>query len=140
MTFAVRTLQGGGAPVVLFNRQIEEFGGADCYAGYQLASNGDENFAESQGSLQWSDSGNNWLRSGSSAGYWVNVSASGATLAAGSSATGSWLQLSTTRSWYLSDLIGANKLTTLTVQVASDSGGSNVVASCTVTLEVEKAI
>ena len=51
--------------------------------------------------------------------------------------TGSWLALTTDREWTTLVNTSGTKSTTATFEIATDSGGTNVVASASVTLEVE---
>lgn len=66
-------------------------------------------------------------------GYWIRCTVNSGTTPSGS-ATGTWLQLNTTRAWSLVRSGIGSVQCNCTIQIASDSGGSNIVASGTMTL------
>lgn len=51
--------------------------------------------------------------------------------------TGSWLALTSNRSWIVRVFTAAGRSTTATFEIATDSGGTNIVASASVTFSVE---
>lgn len=51
--------------------------------------------------------------------------------------TGSWLALTSNRSWLVRTTISATRFTSTTFEIATDSGGTNIVASALVTFNVE---
>lgn len=120
--------------VQLYNASYTQFNisPTDSYAGYRLTSAGDIHKCEAT-SATFTDTGLNWLNSGS--GYYVRVTVVGDTLTS-SSGTGTWLALSTTRTWYYS-VTGVSGLLagTLTVEIADDSVGTNILATASVYLE-----
>ena len=78
---------------------------------------------------QWFDP----VTAGIGSSYWVNTTFSG-TPPSGPLST--WVSLSAGQSWSLTAL-NAVKLTTLTIQIATDAAGANVVASGSYTLYAE---
>lgn len=70
-------------------------------------------------------------------GFWVR-----ATLAAGTTPTsgtiGSWTQLSATSTWNNTRTITGNKTSTLTIELATDSGGANIVTSGTYIINADE--
>jgi len=52
-------------------------------------------------------------------------------------ATGTWLALTSNRSWVVRVFIAESRSTTATFEIATDSGGTNIVASGLVTINVE---
>lgn len=63
--------------------------------------------------------------------YYVRVTITAGTFSAGSSATGTWLATTSTRSWVRDDG-GSFGFVSFTVELATDVAGTNVVASATV--------
>jgi hypothetical protein len=76
--------------------------------------------------------------SGEGANYWVRATLDSGTSPSGP-ALGSWHQLSSARAWALTQTSSGVSSCQLTIQIASDSGGSNILSTCTVTLEAEVA-
>lgn len=78
----------------------------------------------------------NWITpTTGSTTYYVRATLTSGTFTSGT--TGTWLALSSNRSWntaYTSDTPG-NKATTATFEIATDSGGTNVVVSASISLE-----
>lgn len=78
----------------------------------------------------------NWITpTTGSTTYYVRATLTSGTFTTGT--TGTWLALSSNRSWntsYTSNTPGS-KVTTATFEIATDSGGTNVVVSASVTLE-----
>lgn len=109
---------------------------ADAYAGIQYTSAGDQYKAEGT-TLSYTDTGANWLLVGSSADYWMYMEWTGGAgeTAPQGSAYNSWLQLSTTRSWHQGVTGLGTKYSYLTVKIATDSGGSNIIATAAIYLE-----
>lgn len=82
----------------------------------------------------------NWWRptaAGIGASYWVRATVNSGTLSTGTS--GSWLQLNAARSWTKSST-GAGVLTcNITLQVASDAGGVDIVSSGSYNLSADSS-
>lgn len=102
----------------------------------------------SDGSISYSENNSsgpmgNWGGSGIGANYWIRftqTSSYGASTETGS-ARNSWLQLSSVRSYGVQRSIGGAGGRFYTIQIASDSGGANIVATTTnIGLEVEVAV
>lgn len=67
--------------------------------------------------------------------HWVRATVTSGTLTSGTA--GTWLQLSSNRTWNKQQtIIGASSVT-FTLELATDSGGANIVATCSVTLTAE---
>lgn len=104
----------------------------DAHAGVRF--NSDGTISVTQGSsVSWIYSGGTWgTPSGAGDGttYWVR-----ATITAGdpftSGTTGSWIQISTAPLWRNAVTTIGNKNNTVTFEIASDSGGSNIIATIT---------
>jgi hypothetical protein len=62
-------------------------------------------------------------------GYWIRVTATVGTFTSSSGA--GWLQLSSTRTWAEQTVAPGTEQTTFTVEIATDSGGSNIVFTLT---------
>lgn len=73
---------------------------------------------------------------GEGANYWVRATLNSGTTPAGP-ALGTWHQLSSQRAWSLTRGSSGLVACQLTVQIASDSGGSNILSTCTVDLEAQ---
>lgn len=73
---------------------------------------------------------------GEGANYWVRATLNSGSTPSGP-ALGSWHQLSSSRAWALTRTSVGVLSCQLNVQIASDSGGSNILSSCTVNLEAE---
>lgn len=106
----------------------------DAYAGVQYRSAGGEYGMNNSTSLSWNYSGTDWLVRGSAGDYWIKATPTGGTIQG--SATSTWLQLNADRGWYISELGLGSDSTSLLIEVATDSGGTNVIESCTVALSV----
>jgi hypothetical protein len=78
----------------------------------------------------------NWLTpTTGSTTYYVRATLTSGTFSSGT--TGTWLALTSNRSWvtlFTSNSPG-NKMTTATFEIATDSGGTNVVVSASISLE-----
>jgi hypothetical protein len=96
------------------------------------------------GSISFNGSGpaadTNWRRptlAGVGSSFWVRATVNSGTLSSGTS--GSWLQLNSARSWTKTST-GAGLLTcSITLQVASDAGGTNIVSSGTYSLQADSS-
>ena len=137
MTFAARQ-HSSGQLVNLVDRSWVDISISpnDSYAGVRYNSGGNEEFVEGS-ALLWDDTGNDWLVSGSASDYWIRCTAAATPLG---SAKGVWLQLNTTRSWYFAVTGTGTANDTLTIEIATDSGGANIIDSCTVYLEASVEI
>lgn len=112
------------------------------YAGVRLANDGTQ-YYKGPGDT-WAadlDSGKNpWLVQGSAGDFWVRATLNSSTSGLNDTTSGvdSWLQLNTTRSWSIVDSVAGIPTTaeeaSLTLEIATDSGGSNIVATETYTL------
>lgn len=127
---------GAGLPVRLaggtFNNLL---GTPPTYAGYKVDNDGYEYRSTSDGSLSWTQL-TTWLLAGSASTYYVKADHTGDALEAGSSDTGSFLQLTSDRSWYLEAVAGA-KSCTLTISLSNSATGLPVLATATVTLNAD---
>lgn len=73
--------------------------------------------------------------------FWVRATVSAGTTPT-SGTVDSWLQLSSNRSWANADAVanGLSVTSTLTIEIATDSGGSNIVTSGSYTVVAEKDV
>ena len=135
MSIQQMLLGAGGSPVTLRDRSYSyAVGGGTAYAGveYLLESSGDEYKCENDTGT-FTDTGDNWLNYGS--GYYIRCH-----LNSGDSPSGdtqdTWLALTTTRWWRLASST-VLKECNLTIEIAGGSGGTPLLASCTVNLAAE---
>lgn len=70
--------------------------------------------------------------------HYVRVTPTSGSLSSG--ATGTWLALSSSKAWTLKQVGPGAKSCTFTVEIATDSGGVNIVASASVSLNVSVEI
>jgi hypothetical protein len=105
-----------------------------CTSTYRLTSAGIEQAIITGVGAGTTDLGN-WVTPTSHASlYEVMVTILGGTLTGGSSATGSWIALSSTRSWGVTATSGTTKLCDISVEIR-DTLTSTVRATASVTLE-----
>jgi len=69
-------------------------------------------------------------------GYWIRCTVNSGTTPTGS-ATGSWLQLNAARTWQHDQTVIGTVTCTLTIEIASDSGGANIVSSGSFTITAD---
>lgn len=112
--------------------QDNEFDPSDAYAGFTFYNDGT---AAVQGNDALINSPPDWITpSGGTPGnsYWIRVSVTaGSNPNFSNPGVGSWLAMSSTRTWTWSRTTVGSNTATVTIEIASDSGGSNVVASRT---------
>lgn len=80
----------------------------------------------------------NWLTgTGTGANYWIRWTNTSGTLSTGTA--GSWLQLNANQTFGVSFTLNSagSKVCTGTVEIATDSGGANVIASGSITLNAQ---
>ncbi len=106
--------------------------GADCYAGVSLNANGTEYAWSNTGSPTGTNLGS-WLVSGDADQFWARCTLNSGSLDAVNSGTGSWLQLNTTRNWAIVRTTDGTDLADFDIDIATDSGGANIVASANYT-------
>lgn len=106
---------------------------ANCYAGVGLYSDGKQMYSDE--TLAWQEV-QIYLLSGANSEVWVRATLNSGSLDAGSSATGSWLALTSNRIWYIVDTTSNDfpSGASVTLEVATDSGGSTIIATETYTL------
>lgn len=124
----------GGDRIALSGVAVSSVGAGSQTATYTLESDGDVVTATTP--LGSSDIGD-WIDPKASApsDYEVQATLNSGTLTTGT--TGSWLALSSNRSWTLTRLtVGAATQVTLTIEIRKGSGA--VLASATVTLDAER--
>ena len=101
--------------------------GGPVYAGVHLATDGEEWAISSGGASEGSSQGN-WLDAGSTSDLWVRCTLSSGTLDYVNSGTGTWLALTTARTWGIERISGKGTDTaSITLDIATDSGGSNII-------------
>lgn len=79
----------------------------------------------------------NWFQpttAGIGAGYWIRLTVNSGTSPTGGSPTATWLQLNSARSWSLTRTTIGTSSGNYTLQIASDSGGANIVSDATITM------
>lgn len=118
--------------VAISNQNISDSAaGAPSLASYGLANTGVASWATiNSGSGTF---GGEWLPSGTASNYDVRVTVNSGSLDGSSSATGSWLNLGTTRSWAVARSSVGNQSANLTVEIR-DAGTLSVLDSATITL------
>ena len=134
---AMMSKSGGGDVVSLLGGNFADVASAPdaAEAGYQLTSGGKER--EGAGNpILYADI-NDWVvPNGSAANYEVRATLNSGTLRVGSSATGSWLALSSTRTWSVRRLAAGITNADLTIEIRPAGGGATL-ATANVTLEAE---
>ena len=128
----------GGDKIALSGVAVSSVGSGSQTATYTLESDGDVVTATT--TLGSSDIGD-WIDPKASApsDYEVRATLNSGTLNVGSSATGSWLALTSNRSWGVTQIIvGAADQVDLTIEIRKGSGAT--LASATVTLDAERLV
>lgn len=109
----------------------------DAYAGIRLDFTGAAQKVAGS-SLIWSTAGYNWLLWGSAGDYYVRCTYTGS--APSGSATSTWLQLNVSRNWYYEVTATGTLAGTMTISIATDSGGTNIISTADVYLEASVEI
>lgn len=107
----------------------------DAYAGYRLHSDGTIDGTAAT-SLNWANNLGTWLVNGLNSDFEVRATLNSGALDAASSATGSWLVLSTARLWYCfrDGVFGAGQqVANLTIEIR-DASTLGVLDTATITL------
>ena len=106
------------------------------YAGVRLHNNGSQ-YAMSAGGAWNSVGAGYWLNSGTTSNFWVRATlVSGGPLDGSSSATGSWLALTTTRDWLITDFVGGTEAE-VKLELSTDASGTPITNTVTYTLSAE---
>lgn len=107
----------------------------NTYAGIRLHSNGSQYYADQDGVFTITSHGL-WLIQGANSNFWVRCTVDTGSLDWTNSGAGSWLALTSTLSWgIIDDSAGASPETCdITLELATDSGGSNIVDTVQYTL------
>lgn len=108
----------------------------DASVGVQFTNAGDQQKYEGDG-VPYSTVAA-WLLLGAAADYEIRCTVNSGTTPAGS-ATGSWLSLSSTRAWTLTETGTGTKSCNLTIEIRK-AGSSSSVDSATVTMSVEAGL
>lgn len=76
-----------------------------------------------------------WLLRGVAADYWVRCTLNSGTLEPGADSTGIWITMDTDNRWYIRDGDSGPSAVdaSITIDIATDSGGSNIIATETYT-------
>ena len=127
----------GGDRITLSNVSVYSAGAGTQTATYTLESDGDVVTATTPGgSVDVGD----WISPKASApsDYEVQATLNAGTLSGGSSATGSWLALTSNRLWRVAQIVnsGESNAADLTIEIRKGSGA--VLASANVTLDAER--
>lgn len=113
---------------------LHNVSGSNTYSGVSINSNGNQYWYSAAGSATGTlvDA---WLVSGTNSDFWVRCTLNSGSLGAGSSATGSWIACTSTTGWFVLDTDGsvASQSANFDIDIATDSGGSNIVATETYT-------
>ena len=127
----------GGDRIGLSGVSVVSIGSGGQTATYTLESDGDVVTATTSGGSV--DAGD-WIDPKASApsDYEVQATLNAGTLTFGSSATGSWLALTSNRSWSVTQIVnsGSSNAADLTIEIRKGSGAT--LASANVTLEAER--
>ena len=127
----------GGDRIGLSGVSVVSIGSGGQTATYTLESDGDVVTATTSGGSV--DAGD-WIDPKASApsDYEVQATLNAGTLTFGSSATGSWLALTSNRSWSITQIVnsGSSNAADLTIEIRKGSGAT--LASANVTLEAER--
>lgn len=108
--------------------------GATCQVTLVFGSNGTVS-ATKTGSATWNQGpvAHNWFNGAPSTGignnFWVRATLNSGTLNGGT--TGVWLQLSSDRTWNVLRSSAGTQTANLTLQIATDAAGANIVTSGT---------
>jgi hypothetical protein len=129
---------GGGGPVYLIKSDIyfdQGIFGVDPSAGVTFTV-GSGGTVTAVGDIAGSLDSYNWIdpTTGSTTHY-VRATLTSGTFSSGTA--GSWLALTSDRAWYVGVSSQIAKSATATFEIATDAGGTNIVASGTVTLSAE---
>ena len=127
----------GGLRIVLepdgidFNRATN----VTCYAGTFFGPDGNQYAYSAAGVATGTDFGP-YIFNGTTSDVWLRCTVNSGTLDGGSSSTGTWLSGVAEPAWYIVDSSADDGAETasITVEAATDSGGSNIVDSETYTL------
>ncbi len=136
---AIAWMGGGASPYRLFNggsvsSLVASPGTAN--AGVTLQTDGTVTFLSSGGSAP---SGVAWYTPttvGIGSTHWARCTVNSGTLSS-ATATGVWLDISTGRTWSRNRTTVGTNNANITIQIATDSGGTNIVASATFPLSAE---
>jgi hypothetical protein len=139
MTFAVRTFFGAGG--VINPIPINSFGRialdpADATVTLEFDTDGDGSM---QGNVTNAFEWFSPVTPGIGTGYWIRLTVNSGTSPSGS-AVGSWLQLSSARSWSLTRTTIGTFTGNYTLEIATDSGGTNIVASQTINMTAQVTV
>jgi hypothetical protein len=122
------------ALVTVTNAAISSTSGSPATAGVRINSDGTVDKRE-QAVYTQINASTDWIIPNGAAGHYVRCTATGDPLSVGSSATGSWLATSGSPEWFLTNGSGGTtENASLTIEIASDSGGTDILDSATITL------
>jgi hypothetical protein len=128
---------GSSATVAIADRTVANvrIDPSDCQAGYRLENDGDIHVSNGLG--VYSDVGD-WVTPTSAAGgdFECRATITSGTLTSGSSASGSWLALSTTRTWFVEQTTIGVKTCIFTLEIRRTSDGT-VLDTATIELNAE---
>jgi hypothetical protein len=127
----------GGDKISLSGVSVYSAGAGTQTATYTLESDGDVMSATTGGGSV--DEGD-WIdpKANAPSNYEVQATLNGGTLTLGSSATGSWLALTSNRSWSVTQIVnsGSSNAADLTIEIRKGSGAT--LATASVNLEAER--
>jgi len=132
-TSMLQTL-GAGLINILDHTVNDSAVGSPATAQYGLTTAGQAAWATINfGTGNYANEWTNPLTGGQGGNYEVQATLQAGTLSAGSSATGSWLALTSNRAWLVSQVAPGNKAATLLIEIRLNAGA--VQDSCTIDLD-----
>lgn len=141
MTFAARPLTAGKIAQLLAADLSRTRLNNQCYSGIQLHSNGNAYKVRADGTDPSGDSPLfQWRVSGESGDFYVRATLNSGVLDGFNSGTNpTTLPMSTTRTWGVLDNIddATNETASVTIEIATESGMTNIVASRTYTFDAD---
>lgn len=109
---------------------------AACYSGVGLYSNGNQMYRSAGGG--WVDTTHDWLVSGENSNFWVRATDNGPDNITGT--TGSWLALTTNRTWSLDVLGPGDETCSLTLEIALSASGAGIISTQIYTIYAEYVV
>ena len=115
--------------------------GDDCFAGVFLKNDGVEWAYSNAGATEGTNLGD-WLDIGTTADMWVRCTLDSGDLDGANAGTGSWLAMTISRGWAIVDttIPGGADLATITLEMATDAGGSNIIDTRSYNLSAEQDV
>lgn len=112
---------------------------ANCTSGVSLNSDGTEYAYSSGGSATGTNLGT-WRTSGASSNFWTRCTLNSGTLDAANSGTGTWIANTSTLGWAIIRTTDGVDTGDFDLEIATDSGGSTIVASANYTPSANRLV